>query len=321
VKKLGLVMVLAGAGAVIAGCDVGVRETDEESSPPAVQGSPTPGVEGGPGDAPAGDYPGPCPVGTWQLSGIEPAGGIGVGAGELSFSGGGSMMLELAGDGTWTVNDDGSNPVDATLDAGGAEASGTATIEGSAEGTYAGQGDSYFFQDDRSNGTVELNAPGYSETLSMEDVLVAIVPTGQATVTCQGNTLVIDGGQARWELSYTGGGSSSDGTSGSTEESGEIREITESGTYGCADESVRITEVAGLAVELTGDCFTVYIDSTGNDVEIESASTLIVGGAANTVDIQRVDEIEVAGALSNVSWHGDEPRISNSAAGATVQEG
>jgi hypothetical protein len=318
-RKLGLVLVLAGAAAVTAGCDVGVRETDEETPPPATPGTATPGAEDGTGDTPAGDYPGPCPVGTWQLSGIEPADGVDTGVGELSFSGGGSMVLQLADDGTWTVDDDGSDPLDASVDTGGSVVSGTATIEGSAEGRYAGQGDSYLFEDDGSRGTVELSAAGYSETLGMEDVLVAIVPTGQAAVTCEGSTLTIDGGQARWEFTYIGGDSSSEGVVDA--ESGETLEVTASGTYDCQGGSVRVTEVPGLSVQLTGDCAVVSIDSTGNDVEVESADRLIVSGAANTVDIRRVDEIEVAGAMSRVTWHGDEPQVSNTAAGATVQEG
>jgi hypothetical protein len=201
-KKLGLILLLVGAGAAVAGCDVGVRDTEEETPPPATTPeSTTPAAEDGTGGPPADDgATGDCPVGTWQLSAIEPADGIDTGAGELTFTGGGSMILELAGDGTWTVTDDGANPVDVSLDTGGAVVPGTATIVGEAEGRYAGQGDSYLFEDDSSSGTVELSAAGYTETLSMEDVLVAIVPTGQATVTCQGGTLTIDGGQARWEF-------------------------------------------------------------------------------------------------------------------------
>jgi DUF3060 family protein len=315
-KKLGLVMVLVGVGVLAAGCDIGVRETDEDGPPPATPGGPAPGASA---EAPAGGYPGPCPVGTWQLSGIEPQQGVGIGAGELSFAGGGSMLLGLADDGTWTVTDDGSDPLDAILVAGGAQASGTATIEGSAEGRYASQGgDDYLFEDDRSEGTVELNAPGYSETLGMDDVLAAIVPTGQAEVLCGGDTLTIAGAYAVWEFAYLGGGSSSEGTAGAGEES---TEITASGTYDCGGGSVRVTDVAGLAVQLTGDCATVSIDSTGNDVEVESADVLAVNGAANTVDIQQVNEIQVTGAMSRITWHGDEPQISNDAVGATVQEG
>jgi DUF3060 family protein len=317
-RKLGLVMVLAGVGLLAAGCDVGVRETDEDGSPPATPDGSTPGASAG---SPGGDYPGPCPVGTWQLSRIEPLDSIGIGAGELSFVGGGSMVLGMAGDGTWTVADDGSDPLDATLVAGGAQASGTATIEGSAEGRYASQGgDDYLFEDDRSDGTVELTAPGYSETLGMDDVLAAIVPTGQAEVTCSGNALTIAGTHALWEFAYIGGGSSSEGTAGADEESTAVA-ITAGGSYDCEGGSVRVGEVAGLVVELTGDCATVYIDSTGNEVGIESADILVVNGAANTVDIQQVNEIQVTGAMSRITWHGDEPQISNSAVGATVQEG
>jgi hypothetical protein len=321
-KKLGLVMVLAGVGVLASGCDVGVRDSGDESqsaTPQAPDGAaPGPTTEA----APAGDYPGPCPVGRWQLSGIEPSEGVGVSGGELSFSGGGSMVLELADDGTWTVNDDGSDPVDATLAVAGAEASGTARIEGSAEGRYAGgEGGVYAFEDDRSDGTVELNAPGFSDTLGMDDVLAAIVPTGQATVTCDGNTLTIDGTNGRWEFAYIGGDSSSEGAASPSEQSTEIREITAGGTHDCAGGSVRILGVAGLTVDLTGACAAVYIDSAGNEVDIESAGSLIVTGAANTVDIQEVDEIQVAGAMSQVTWHGDEPQISNTGFGATVQEG
>ncbi|SDU85617.1 DUF3060 domain-containing protein [Jiangella alkaliphila] len=299
-------LALAGLCAVlVAGCgadsgsaadDAPAAPAEDTSGAPDVTGDPTPS-EDVPADPPADpppdtaapDDPATCPAGTWRLSTLEPAGP----AGDLVFSGGGSLTAELTADNRWTVEDDGSLPFQVTLDVGGTQATGTATVVGTAEGRYLGQGEAYEFVVDDSSGSVRLSASGFDESRPMQDVVAAIVPTGQTTLTCSGTSLTIAGETGVW--TFTAVGEAGEPDPGTVQAApGVFEEDGVTGTFDCAGQDIAING-AGAAIDLVGECGTVSVNGDDADVSVQSAASIVVNGAGCRVVYQGDPDVVVNG--------------------------
>lgn len=195
------VTALAGLGCLLlTGCETAGQssagQTSTETSPPSAA-STTTTTEGGQTGGPAS-----CPVGTWKLADLRSTTSLnGV---EAQFSGSGSMMLTMSADNTWTLTDDGSQPLSAQLASSGVSVAGTLTVDGSAEGNYMRAGEQFGFQVERTEGTAELKSDVLNQTFDMDQVTGALVPTGRAEVTCSGSTLRIGSGSFTMTWNFVG---------------------------------------------------------------------------------------------------------------------
>lgn len=314
-KQVLITAAVAGlAVALASGCDVSVKPTAEESASqpttPATSEQTTQPTSPPPSSAepsqPAGSgaYPGPCPAGSWRLTGLDSRRTVaGV---DATFSGGGSMTLKLA-NGTWNLSDNGSKPV--TVSASGV--SGTATIKGTASGTYRKTGSTYVFDDNRTTGTVHYEAPGFDETEGMDDVTGALAPTGVVTATCKGTVLTLKSDTFTMTWTYTG--AKTGGPAGGT------KVVNAGGTHACGGGTVRI-EGSGNPVVLTGRCARVEVTAATSSIRIAGVGTLVVSGSGNNIRATQADRIEVTGLGNRVRWQNTsaDPVVTNTGSGNVI---
>jgi hypothetical protein len=309
----------AGLGCLLlTGCETAGQPGGQSTTPPATSASPTGGGQG--------DYPGPCPVGTWQLGNLQTS--TSVNGGELTFSGGGSLKLTMDADGTWELSDDGSQPLSTRLAASGVSTAGTVTIRGSAEGNYTKTGDQYAFQVESTQGSAELKSDVLNQTYDMDQVTSALVPSGEAAVSCTGTTLRINSGAFDMSWNYAGGapggGSGTAAPTPTTGQSGGDVVVSTAGTHDCSGRNVKING-SSLTVSLTGNCATVEVNGSTNNVDVASAESVLVNGSANTVDAMLVARIEARGSRNTIKWgaspSGGEPTIETTGVGNQIQQG
>lgn len=300
---------------LLAGCQTGGQPSGSQTTSPPT--STTSDQSGGRG---------PCPVGTWKLANLQTS--TPVQGGDLKFSGGGSLTLTMNDDGTWKLSDDGSRPLSAQVSSSGVAVAGTVTIRGSANGKYAKVGDQYAFQLEGSEGTAELKSDVVNQTFDMDEMTNALVPSGQAAVSCPGTKLEIESGSFAMTWDYAGDVAGS-GTAASPTSANSgtplppgagTLVISTPGNHDCAGQNVQITTSA-LDVNLSGQCGRIEINGSGNTLTVASANTLTVTGSGNNVSISSVTTIEVTGSGNTVKWSGTEPTIKETGVGNNIQRG
>lgn len=322
-----LVAAAAGLGGLLlAGCEVKVGSSDDTTEPTTADTA-----DGQPTDGPA-DYPGPCPVGDWQLTNLDSryeAGGV-----SLEFTGASSMKLTLTQDGRYSLTDDGSQPLNVDAEAGNNSAAGTLTVNGSSEGTYIQAGERYVFDEDSSQGSVELATTAVNETFTMGELTGALSPSGEAKVTCTGSTLAIETDIVEMTWSYAGGAPGSGEPSsdqaaptsepGGNQPPGGDLTVSTGGAHDCGGRNVMIGSVAS-PVQLTGNCATVTVTGSANSLRIAQADTVTVSGSGNSIRAAKVGAINVTGTGNSIRWSaalsGSEPAISSSGIGNVVSKG
>jgi hypothetical protein len=168
--------ILALAASACGGADPEQPDPETTTPSPAAPESPPPGEQ-------------ECFSGTFRVESIESTTTIETPIGEVAARGeAGSMTLTIDEGGSWTLADDGSQPV--TFDLAGVPVE--ATIEGSATGTYTEAGeDEYQFATTETTGGGWIDSPVGSHEFSLEEVGSVLVPDGVTTVTCEGDEAVL----------------------------------------------------------------------------------------------------------------------------------
>jgi Protein of unknown function (DUF3060) len=287
------------------GCGLDVTSSDDDdasgeepsssadSSPNGAEGTPPRSEQPSDGTTGSGPSAG-CPVGTWRLRDLRATGDADVA--RVEFSGGGSLTIAFASDGTWTLTDDASEPLHASLDEGGTRFDGQAAIDGTASGTYTDVGNAYIFDLESSRGEARISGPGYNDTVDMSEVVAAFVPTEQATLDCDGDTLRLDSETVTMTLSLLGperSDASAQPDGGST--------IQSSGTRDCDNRPVTI-DAELEEVVLTGECEVVEVVSDNTDLTAESVQELVVSGSLNEITVDAVATISIPGSSNEIFW-------------------
>jgi hypothetical protein len=246
---------------------------------------------------------GQCPVGEWAVTAIDGKSGATVGGVPVVAKSGSGFTLTLTAANTWTLAGDNAT---VTLEGGGLSVN--ATVDGTAEGDYVGAGETYTFRQQRASGRVTLDreVAGVS-SWSMDEVGPALVPGGQATLTCGPGTLEIGSESVVLALSAVGEGTQTSGASETPEQDGSGGTVTidESGTtrtIDCAGEIV----VNGSANELTvtGTCASVTVNGSDNKVRIADAGEIVVNGSVNTI-----------------TWSEGDPKTADNGQGNSIDRG
>ena len=252
--------------------------------------------------SPTGPSAGSCPVGQYEIATISGKAGASVNGVPVVATSAGGLKLALTQDGKWTLSGEGAT---VTLEASGVSVD--ATVNGTAEGSYAKQGSDYLFRQEKATGKVTLKKPiaGVS-SFAMDDVGPALAPTGKATLTCGTDSLKITSESVTLDLRSTGaapanptstGGGSSGGGTLSIEDSAQTR------TIDCAGRNVALNGSSNK-LTFTGTCGTVSIN-----------------GSKNELTLATVGQISVNGSLNKVTYSTGNPKISNNGTGNTISRG
>jgi hypothetical protein len=246
---------------------------------------------------------GQCPVGEYAITTISGKAGTDVNGVPITATSGGGLTLALTDGGTWTLTGNGAA---VTLEASGVSVN--ATVDGTAEGSYAKTGDTYAFRQERASGTVTLGTPvaGIS-SIPMDEVGPALAPRGTATVTCAGDRLTIASESVELTLSRTAGVTPTSNPSSPPSPSGggtlTYTESARTETIDCAGRDVAINGSANK-LTFTGKCARVSIT-----------------GSRNEIGVARADAIEVTGSLNTVTWSSGEPSTSDTGTGNKLGQG
>jgi len=207
----GLVTVLMAAlvagllASLLAGWGDGDPAAGSDPSGPAVgglglSGSVGSGSSGSGSGASPGSSSGDCPVGSYTVAEIVAKDVASTALGRLHITGGASIRVAFAADGTWTLSDDGSQPV--TVSADGHRADGR--LSGSLRGTYAAKGTEngteYEFAQTGADGEIRVTSSLGDATLPLAAVGPALAPTGSVTLTCSDTGLTVDSDNVSLEL-------------------------------------------------------------------------------------------------------------------------
>lgn len=314
----------------IGGCGVDVSSSDDDGAESSASGGESPSANR-PGTQPRSEDPGSsptspsdsasvesgrCPVGTWRLRDLRAIGDAD--ATRIEFSGGGSLTLTFTAVGTWTLTDDASQPLQASLATDGYRVDGRVAIDGSATGTYRSVGSAYVFDLLSSSGEATISGPGYNDTVDIDEVAEALLPVGRATLDCADSTLRLHSDSVRMTLAP-----SRDPGPISAAGSGDKLTVESSGTRDCSSRSVRVD--AGLEdVFLTGECGVVTVVGDNTELTAESIRKLVVPGSLNEITVDTVATISVSGSSNEIFWGaaraGGEPTIHDDGPFNTVQQ-
>ncbi|HEX6356626.1 DUF3060 domain-containing protein [Actinophytocola sp.] len=247
---------------------------------------------------------GQCPVGEWTVTAITGKSGATVGGVPVVAKSGSGFTLTLTADNTWTLAGDNAR---VTLEGGGLSVD--ATVDGTAEGDYVGTGETYTFRQQRASGRVTLDreVAGVS-AWSMDEVGPALMPGGQATLTCGPGTLEIGSESVVLVLRAVGEGSQTTEVSETPEQGGGGGTVTidESGvtrTVDCAGQDVVVN---GSANELTftGTCASVTVAGSSNEVRIADTGEIVVNGSVN-----------------RITWSEGDPKTEDNGQGNSISRG
>jgi hypothetical protein len=248
-----------------------------------------------------------CPVGDWTVTTISGNSGASVGGVPIVATSGGGFTLSMTAANTWALTGDNAT---VTLEAGGLSVD--ATVNGKAEGDYARTGETYTFRQQSASGRVTLDqAVAGVSSWSMDEVGPALAPGGQATLTCGNGTLGISSESVVLDLRAvdggTGGGAQTSAPSESSEPAGGgTMTISESGLTRTVDCGGQGVVISGSANKLT---------FTGN------CASVTVSGSRNEVSIADVGEIAVNGSFNTITWSDGDPKISNNGQGNSIDQG
>jgi hypothetical protein len=290
----------AGVLALITACsgnDNSASPSTSTESTPASKATSEPSSESA---EPAGE----CPVGEYEVTKITGKSGADVQGQRLVATSGGGLKLALDNDGTWTLTGDGAK---VKLTAAGVTV--TATVDGSAEGSYAKAGNEYAFKQEGATGKVTLDKDvAGTSSLPMSDVGPALAPSGTATLTCGPGTLTVSSESVDLELKQTGGpggtGGGTGGTGGGTGGGGTL-------TINDSAQS-QIVDCAGRDVVISGS--TNKLTFTG------SCGTVSINGSRNEVTLAKVGAIRVNGSFNKVTWSDGNPATSNNGTGNSISQ-
>jgi hypothetical protein len=254
---------------------------------------------------------GTCPVGDYQVETIAGKTGADVSGVPVTATSGGGFSLSLTGQGTWKL--DGAN---ATVTLSAAGLSVDATVNGTAEGTYAKTGANYTFHQERATGKVTLKQKvGGTNSWSMDQVGPALAPGGQATLTCGDGTLELSSESVLMSLKSTGASGGGGGVSTSTS--------TASGGSGGS--------TGGGTLVISTSAQTKTIDCAGRVVSINASSnrltftgncaSLSINGSKNEISLESVGVISVNGSFNHVTWSSGNPKTSNNGQSNTITHG
>jgi hypothetical protein len=247
---------------------------------------------------------GDCPAGTYQVESLTAKESVDVSGTQLQVADVQGLTLAFA-DGTWTLAGDG-----ATISVSASGLSASATVDGTASGSYAKSGDTHVFTQKSAKGQITLDQPvaGVS-SIPMSEFGPSIAPSGTATITCTDAGATIDAENASLEL--TGGGTepTTDTATATPEPTGGepapavINSSGKTGTYSCAGGPVSVNG-SGNTLTFTGACETVNVNGGRNQITLGSVEVINVNGAQNTI-----------------TWSGTEPQVNNNGSGNTVSQG
>jgi hypothetical protein len=294
--------VVVGLLGLLAACaDQGTPAADGQSSATAPAATET--------ESSAPAETGECPAGTYQVESLTAKDSVDVSGTELQVADVKGLTLAFTPDGTWTLTGDGAT---ITVSASGLTAS--ATVDGTATGSYAKSGENHVFTQKSAKGQITLDQPVAGvNSVPMSEFGPSIAPSGTATITCTDTGATISAENASLELTGGSGGSGGTGTEPTATEppaptGGEpapkvVNSSGKTGTYSCSGGPVTING-SGNTLTFTGSCEAVNVN-----------------GGRNNVTLASVEVINVNGAQNHITWSGTEPQVNNNGSGNTVSQG
>ena len=248
-----------------------------------------------------------CPSGTYQVGSITAKDSVAVGGQQVQVAEVDGLTLAFTADGTWELAGDG-----ATISVSASGLNASATLDGTATGSYAKTGDSHVFTQKSAKGQITLDQPvaGIS-SIPMSEFGPAIAPSGTATITCTESGATISAENASLEL--TGG-------SGGTGDTAAPAEPTEAEPAG---------EAAPAVINSSGQ--TASYNCTGGPVTINGSNNVLtftgtcqaanINGDSNKITFATVASVNLNGSQNQLTWTDIEPAVNNNGQGNTISQG
>lgn len=300
-KKLGPALV-AGLLCLLTACsEQGAPSADGQSNePPATTDAATESTAA----------PAECPAGSYEVGSITAKDSVDVGGQQVQVAEVTGLTLEFTEDGGWTLAGDGAT---VSISAGGLSAS--ATMDGTASGTYTKSGDQYAFTQDAAQGRITLASPVAGvDSIPMSDFGPAIAPNGTATITCTDTGLTLTAENATLELTGGAGGGTS-GDTGSAPAPG-------AEPPGGGDPAPALINASGQTASYSCSGSPVTINGSDNHFTFTGACpALNVNGDSNEITVANVRALNVNGSQNRLTWTGKEPVVNNNGSGNSISQG
>jgi Protein of unknown function (DUF3060) len=287
--------------ALLAGCSVGV--SDEPSAPAATSApgssAPTQSTQASAG----GDR---CYLGRHAVRSITGREALDTPAGPAKAVGnGGSLVLDLAADNTWTLSSNGSKPVSFRVGAYSA----SARVNGTLRGSYRNLGSAFAFDTSGGNGSTVLSSSVGSARFSMSEVGAALAPDGTARITCEQDAVRLVSDSVEMVLAPAAGGGSAGGApaAGNTPVApSPINQSNLNTTFDCGGKPV-IVNGSSNRLQLVGRCASVTVNGSDCVIRVSTLGAAAVNGDRSTV-------------LWKAGLDGREPTVAVNGAGSTVKQ-
>lgn len=128
-----------------------------------------------------------CPNGVYEIE--EFTGKVPLPGTDSPMRGDGDGLRMTFADGTWTLTGDSSETSEVEI----GEIEAELTVDGSVEGTYdVRSGSTFEFTVGESTGKASVAGPGVDQKISMDQLALALTPSGTANVLCSGEDLTLD---------------------------------------------------------------------------------------------------------------------------------
>lgn len=249
---------------------------------------------------------GGCPSGEYEVESLTAQDAVTVSGQQVRVADVQGLTLEFTAAGEWVLTGDGAT---ITVSASGLTAS--ATVDGTASGSYAKSGDSHVFTQQSAQGQITFDQPiaGIS-SIPMSEFGPAIAPSGTATITCTDAGATISAENASLELTGGSGAAGAEPTGAEPAEppAGEaapavINSSGKTASYNCTGGPVSING-SNNTLTFTGSCGAVNVNGSGNGVTVASAQAVNINGAQN-----------------RLTWTETEPQVNDNGRGNTVSQG
>jgi len=186
-------ILLAAAGAILAGCSAAPTTTTAPATAPASSAEPTAASpSGSPADSPG---TGPCPAGEYR-----PTSFTAIGANQAEGKGTVEDAEVTFTDGRYRMEFDPDDLVEVTA----GDRTERIAIDGTFRGTYTGSADDLSFALTASSGSAKYTANGETRTFTMKQIAAILAPQGKGSAVCSGEQLTLKAGTLTWEMTREG---------------------------------------------------------------------------------------------------------------------
>jgi len=250
-----------------------------------------------------------CPAGTYQVGSITAKDSVAVGGQQVQVAEVNGLTLAFTEDGGWELTGEG-----ATISVSASGLSASATLDGTATGSYAKTGDTHVFTQESANGQITLDQPVAGiNSIPMSEFGPAIAPSGTATITCTESGATISAENASLEL--TGGGSGGSGETGAAP-----AEPTEAEPAGKPAPAVINSSGQTAAYNCTGGPVTIN-GSNNNLTFTGTCAAANINGDSNEITIASVAAVNLNGSQNQLTWTDNKPAVNNNGQGNTISQG